>query len=543
MKVSGSMEPTLRRRNGRDNVRIFKPLLRAYALGYLSSVTPKLVSYVRRLRNKDWTAQQKLQELAKVLTGPLRLNSFPTACASLVGGSTLLPIGFYRLCALVTAGLFKRDVQISQGLDRLIRFVITFLSGWFSFQLLNRNRICLPVEDVRAIRNLTDQGKNPGQVMANPLGHHLPELAGRTMDLTIYMVTRSIDAVACAAWGRWSRRRRAQNRWTTVESLVPGFADATVFAMSAAVVMWAWFYLPERLPRTYEKWIREAAQVDSRLIEALRRVRRGVFVYGKDTGQAPLLQSMCKDYNWPEVWGDPAKVTPIPCEMVHMGCGPSCEKHALSRFAKTFKFACATYIPLQIVFRLRRMKSATALRRALSDAARSSAFLASFVSLFYYGVCLARTRLGPKIFDAKTVTPMMWDSGLCVGAGCLMCGWSILVEKARKRQELALFVAPRAAAAVLPRLYDKKVCIGPSHPLSTTGLHPHPLHPLFNVSNLACGRFQNNHEVLTRVGVSQYQYRERVAFAVSAAILITFLRERPTMVRGVFGRITSNVLN
>jgi hypothetical protein len=161
--------------------------------------------------------------------------------------------------------------------------------------------------------------------MANPLEHHRPELAGRTMDLTIYMVTRAVDAVACAAWGRWSRRRRAQNRWTTVETLVPGFADATVFAMSAAVVMWAWFYLPERLPRSYEKWIGEAAQVDSRLIEALRRVRRGVFVYGKDTGQAPLLQSMCKDYNWPEVWGDPAKVTPIPCEMVHMGCGPSCE--------------------------------------------------------------------------------------------------------------------------------------------------------------------------------------------------------------------------
>ncbi|EKV04026.1 Integral membrane protein [Penicillium digitatum] len=489
------MEPALWRRHRRDNVRVIKPLLHAYALGYLSSVTPKLISYVRRLRNKDWTAQQKLQELARVLTGPLRLNSFPTGCASLVGGSTLLPIGFYRLCALVTAGLSKRDFQISQGLDRLIRFVINFLSGWFSFQLLNRNRVCLPIEDVRDTQNCTDQGRDPGQAMTIPLEHHRPELAGRTVDLTIYMVTRAVDAVACAAWDRWSHRRRAQNRWTVAESLVPGFADATVFAMSAAVVMWAWFYVPGRLPRTYEKWIGEVAQVDSRLIEALRRVRRGVFVYGKDTGQAPLLQSMCKDYKWPEMWGDPAKVAPIPCEMVHMGCGPNCEKHALYRFAKTFKFACATYIPLQIVLRLRSMKSATALHRALSDATQSSAFLASFVTLFYYSVCLARTRLGPKIFDAKTVTPMMWDSGLCVGAGCLMCGWSILVEKTRKRQELALFVAPRAAATVLPRLYDKK-----------------------------------------------YQYRERVAFAVSAAILITCLRERPSIVRGVFGRITSSVL-
>lgn len=398
-------------------------------------------------------------QLAKVLTGPLRLNGFPTVCASLVGGSTLLPIALYRLCALILSRFSKSEHRISQKLDRLIRFVATFISGWFSFQLLNRNRICLTIKDARATRNYAEQGTDRGRIITNPQEHHRPELAGRTMDLTIYMVTRAVDAVACVAWNRWSRRRRAQNRWTVVESLAPGFADATVFATSAAVVMWAWFYLPERLPRTYEKWIGEAAQVDSRLIEALRRARRGIFVYGKDTGQAPLLQSMCKDYNWPEMWGDPAIVSPIPCEMVHMGCGPSCEKHALYRFAKTFRFACATYIPLQIVFRLRGMKSATALRRALTDAAQSSAFLASFVSLFYYGVCLARTRLGPKIFDSKSVTPMMWDSGLCVGVGCLMCGWSVLAEKARKRQELALFVAPRAAATVLPRLYNKKVCI------------------------------------------------------------------------------------
>lgn len=51
-----------------------------------------------------------------------------------------------------------------------------------------------------------------------------------------------------------------------------------------------------------------------------------------------------------------------------------------------------------------------------------------------------------------------------------------------------------------------------------------------------------DHELLT-LSVLQYQYRERIAFAVSAAILITCLRERPTMVRGVFGRITNSVLN
>ncbi|EPS28278.1 hypothetical protein PDE_03224 [Penicillium oxalicum 114-2] len=333
------------------------------------------------------------------------------------------------------------------------------------------------------------------QDLTNSSAPPLPDLAGRTMDLTIFTLIRATDVLACAAWSIWSRKRKADNLWTKVESSIPGLADAGVFATSAAVVMWAWFYLPEKLPRTYERWIGEMAKVDVRLIEALRRARRGIFVYGKDTGQAPLLRSMSRDFGWPEQWGDPKKTTPIPCEMVHMGCGPNCELHALSRFARTFKVACATYIPLQLIFRLRRIRDPVVLRRAVSEGARSSAFLAAFVSLFYYAVCLARTRLGPRLFDRKSVTPQMWDSGLCVGAGCLLCGWSVLVEQPRKRQELALFVAPRAAATVLPRLYDKK-----------------------------------------------FLHRERIAFALSAAILITTLREKPSLVRGVFGKIATRVL-
>ncbi|KAJ5729434.1 uncharacterized protein N7483_003942 [Penicillium malachiteum] len=486
------MEPAARLSSGSRHCRaqILKPIIRAYALGYLSSITPKIVSYTRHLRDKDLSTKEKLQELAQVLAGPLRLSGFPTFCGALIGGSTILPTLLYQLYAWIIVGS-KGHIRISQKGQRLLRFAAVFISAWYSFQLLNKNRSISrqQAQTRRASSSQHDSSNSP----ANSLERPCPELAGKTMDLTLFTVTRAADVIACMAWRRWYRYRKSTNRWTVIETFAPGLADAGVFALSAAIVMWAWFYSPERLPRTYEKWIGGIAKVDTRLIEALRRARRGVFVYGKDTGQAPLLESMCKDYNWPEEWGDPAKTAPIPCEMVHMGCGPNCEKHALSRFAKTFKFACATYIPLQIVFRFRRMKSRAALGRAISDAAQSSAFLASFVSLFYYSVCLARTRLGPKIFDKDTVTPLMWDSGLCVGAGCLMCGWSVLVEKTRKRQELALFVAPRAAATVLPRLYDRK-----------------------------------------------YQYRECIAFSISAAIIFTCLRENPRMIRGVFGGIATS---
>ncbi|KAL5340747.1 hypothetical protein BJX70DRAFT_93416 [Aspergillus crustosus] len=487
---------TLTRRRHRT-AQLLQPILRAYALGYLSTTTPKVISCLRGLwNNNDLNYQQKVRELFRVLASGARLGSFPTFCAALVGGSTLLPLLALRVLQYVCRRLSLDTKRLgSKQASRLIQFAAAFTSAWFSFQIMNQKPVSLRTV-YRDAQERTDQGTIASQPRSYLDPHRRPQFAGRTMDLTLFTFTRALDSIACVSWTWGQKKRKGNPRWAVVEFLAPNLADSAVFAVSAAVVMWAWFYVPERLPKSYGRWIGEVAQVDERLIEALRRARRNIFVYGKDTGQAPLLESMCKDFGWPTAWGDPAKTTPIPCEMVHMGCGPSCEKHAVSRFIRTFKFACATYIPLQIAFRFRSIKSKGALHRAVSDALRSSSFLASFVSLFYYSVCLSRTRLGPRLFNKETVTPQMWDSGLCVGAGCVMCGWSILVEHAKKRQEIALFVAPRAAATVLPRFYDQK-----------------------------------------------YQYRERVAFALSAAVLLTCFRESPDMVRGVFGRIGRSIMN
>lgn len=416
-------------------------------------------------------------QFARALTSAIRLSSFPSFCAFLVGGSTVSPVLIFRLCELVNRKLgSKANVLKSQGFTRFIRFVAAFLSSLLSLRLLNQKPIKLQETSVRVNHDTQSNGNVPSRLKSNREEQDTRQFAGRTMDLTLFTLTRAVDAMVCLAWSTWCHRRKLRNCLTKAESVAPQLADAGAFAASSAIVMWAWFYLPERLPRSYGKWIGEIAKVDTRLIEALRHARRGEFVYGKDTGQAPLLESMCKDYSWPLEWGNPQKTAPIPCEMVHMDCGPNCEMHAITRFARTFKLACATYIPLQIAFRPRAIKSVQSLVRALSEAMRSSAFLSAFVTLFYYSVCLARTRVGPKMFDQKTVTTQMWDSGLCVGAGCFMCGWSILVENPRKRQELALFVAPRAAATVLPRVYSKEVCLisRPCHLLTRLrwrGLH------------------------------------------------------------------------
>ncbi|KAK7723825.1 hypothetical protein SLS64_000156 [Diaporthe eres] len=263
--------------------------------------------------------------------------------------------------------------------------------------------------------------------------------------------------------------------------------------------MWNWFYNPSALPRAYNKWIASAASVDRRLVIALQRVRDGIMRYGEDTGHASLLQEMCEEYRWPMQWGDPAVSVPFPCEMVHMGAGPSCELHALSRFRRAWLWSMRTYLPLQMAVLLLRLRSFRTLRRdvvrAFLSASRSSAFLGSFITLFYYGVCLSRTRIGPHIVGKDVRAREKIDGGMCIGTGCFLCGWSVLLEPSSRRRELALFVAPRAVATMLPRKYD-----------------------------------------------ADKQWRETLVFAASTAVVFTCVMENKRRVRGVLGGLLRTVL-
>ncbi|KAF4630394.1 hypothetical protein G7Y89_g7740 [Cudoniella acicularis] len=314
------------------------------------------------------------------------------------------------------------------------------------------------------------------------------------MDLTLFAVTRALDVLVGELWSQRKTRRIASGQWTKIESSLSMLTDPSIFAGSCALIMWAWIYSPDRLPRSYNKWIKSAAAVDHRLLIALRRTRYGEIQYGLETGQAHLLQGMCKDYGWPMDFGDPVKSIPFPCEIVHMGTGKSCEYHALSRWIRSFAWAFSTYLPLNLVLVLRR-PSKRAVKQAFQSSARSSAFLGTFISLFYYGICLARTRVGPSVIGTSIPARQHIDSGICVGAGCALCGWSTILENQSRRKELGLFVAPRALATLFPRRY-----------------------------------------------VWEDQWKETLAFAISTAIVFTCVKERPERVRGVLGKLLHRVL-
>ena len=451
-----------------------------------------------------------------VLGEALALHRFPAFCAVLVGGSTLGQIPIHALLATV---LHLVKTHPRAGELRLTRFCARFIAALLaasaSFTLLNSApdthlslTASVPFQPRRHGARLGPFDEPPengsrqaAQVTTDSTSSPRVKLAGRTMDLTLFAAIRALDVVLGnptlpSSVKPDSRLRRAARH-----------APTGLFCFSAATIMWAWFYSPSRLPHSYNSWISAAAELDHRLVLALRHARYGTFCYGKDTGMAPLLGSLARDLDMAEELGDPAKTIPVPCELVHMGCGKSCEKHALWRFWRGWLFAARMYFPLQLLALARHMRNKSqpgnklagltqsSMLAAVGDASRRSAFLGGFVASFYYGVCLARTRLGPKLFASKTVSPQMWDSGLCVLVGCVLCGMSIFAEPSRRRLEMVLFVLPRAAATWFPRRY-----------------------------------------------VAALQWREQLAFAVSAAVVLTAAQEDPRRVRGVLGSLLHRLL-
>ncbi|KAF3766351.1 hypothetical protein M406DRAFT_89160 [Cryphonectria parasitica EP155] len=466
-----------------------RPLVRAYLFGYGFSVGPRVLSLLlhhllKLSPRRKGTAQDDaapsgksqaplLESLGKILRAGTQLNRFPTFCAALVGSSTLLEV---RHDITITAQAFRNGS------------LLTSVSSWIACS-------------TESIFSTAKEGHQPAGQGSPASPEAIKPQAGRTLDLTLFAATRALDVIIGELWSqrRVVRSPSASRTTRTLDYLTSTLTDPLIFALTSGIVMWNWFYAPHALPRAYNKWIASAASVDQRLIVALQRVRAQIMRYGEDTGQAPLLQGMCEDFGWPTAWGDPAVSVPFPCEMVHMGVGPSCELHALSRFLRAWAWSMRTYLPLQLVMFAARARGSKDLRRdfvrTLTSASRSSAFLGAFIALFYYGVCLTRTRVGPHVLGTSPGARQRIDSGLCVGAGCLLCGWSVLLETAGRRKELGLFVAPRAVATMLPRRYD-----------------------------------------------ADRQWMEKMTFAASTAVVFTCVLENKRRVRGVLGSVLRMVL-
>lgn len=98
------LKPPSRRRWDSAIPPTLRPLVRAYLLGYGFAVAPRLATLLlqhlaRYRRNKQATTARDTQRgepfldaLQRILLGGLDWRRFPTFCAVLVGGTTLLEV-------------------------------------------------------------------------------------------------------------------------------------------------------------------------------------------------------------------------------------------------------------------------------------------------------------------------------------------------------------------------------------------------------------------------------------------------------------------
>ena len=389
-------------------------------------------------------------QIALLLRATVEIHRFPAFCGFTVGVSTALRPVFERLL-----GGSSRDQQVFAS------FLASSVAAAGGLQLLNSRQ-------------------------------YKYTSAGRTIDMTLFAASKAADVLIGELWARLRARRTRAGTLTRLERFIGASIDPTLFAISSGIIMYVWVYTPEKLPPAYTKQIASMANADNRLLITLRKIKSGEYIYGRDTGQADILQSYCADLGLPLQWGDPAQNKTIPCELVHAGRTKHCEMHALREFWKaTWKTAFPIYLTLNMLRFLKpRLPTARALVTALLAAARSASFLGAFVGLFWYGVCLTRTRLGPLFTENQIALDK-----ICVKIGCLMCGWSVLVETRARQAEFMFFVLPRALAAVAPRRYDPR-----------------------------------------------YQWVETTVFSLSAGVLMSCVRANPRRVRGMFGRLLGKVI-
>ncbi|KAF8973929.1 hypothetical protein BDZ97DRAFT_1912380 [Flammula alnicola] len=333
-------------------------------------------------------------------------------------------------------------------------------------------------------------------------------LTSPTLDLTLLLLVRAVDSIVqtfilqkpVPARSGSRNGRNAEHtaepklvhdrlaeekvrRENKMRQLWTSQVDAFVFWACSARIMWCFFYEPQRLPRSYVKWINTLANLDGRIVTVLQHVRAGTWSYlTGSTLHGRLLQGSAQDLGLPPAWGDPSAlpayggavanevwknlgvknrrgVGGIPCEILHqevgssLGLTGSCTVNASLRVLKGFAEALAIYLPVHflpvLLTRPQTLARPHRLLETLMGALRSATFLSSFIGLYWYTVCLTRTLVLARLFPF--ISHDFWDGPFgCVMAGCLMCGSSIWIENGRRRGEMALYVLPRAVRACLP---------------------------------------------------------------------------------------------
>ncbi|KAF9425579.1 hypothetical protein BGZ94_007410 [Podila epigama] len=447
--------------------------LRSYGVGYVFATAPKLVktllAFVLHPR-KAAKGQNPLVALIRSILVVLRDG----ASARKDGMSMLLMItlGGYKLLELFINRGVKKAILMQQLQQQLQQQQQQNVHAQHENGITAeappqpfRKRIQLSSKDLETVE-LTPDMKQRVTMLSSFLSSaaailfmHRYRARHATIDYSLFAVVRALDVGGHVA---------VKNNWGP--SWLGTYGALAVFVMSCTEIMYSWLYDPSRLPGPYAFWITRMARMDKRLLETLRGIRDGSIQF-KSTNPphvAGLLTGLCDDLGLDPAMGDFERRSRLSCKVVHQGIADSCEAHTAYRWAQGFMVSAGIYLPVHLLPALLSPKSfikklqenpVTTLSSTLLATARSSAFLATYIALIWYGICTWRSKVMPLTMKltGRRYTSNVVDNIYGPLLGCFLCGFSVVIEKPHRRAEMALYVLPRAMYSMWSRVMSGRL--------------------------------------------------------------------------------------
>ncbi|KAI5968870.1 hypothetical protein CANMA_002044 [Candida margitis] len=293
-----------------------------------------------------------------------------------------------------------------------------------------------------------------------------------TFDWTFILVTKALDSVISATV------------LPQVSAETNDLVEFSVILVSTYCVMTAWWFKPDRLSPGMVNWITKMSRIDPNIQKGMQLLNDGELDY--NTQEALPSEDTFKIYadskgKDPKL-GDLRQQNKLPCEVLHEFTTKSCFKHTLDNFLAQFTSSLRfySYINLFAFVFFRGFKGN--LKKAFIKTIKSSLFVSSLTTIHWGCICSIRN-YHPKLYNQR-----FWDI-LSIKAGSALAGLSVLFESAKRRDDLMLFVTPKA----LGTFFD-----------ATDSLERRKL--------------------------------ETLAFSLSFAVLVAFARSSPTRLRGVVGK-------
>ncbi|KAH8922946.1 hypothetical protein BT69DRAFT_1297544 [Atractiella rhizophila] len=220
-----------------------KPFLKAFMVGYLFDVLPRLLGMFLRKSKKSRRGFWYLLAAIRIIRDGFRPGRLALSAGISLGGAKFLD------------GILQQQLA--------------------NYRESNGRSNALSAKD-QYYSSLTAASAS------SLIGISILKSPSESLSLTLFSLVRALDTAFRILYRKLSALEAFDSqRSQALLDEIAKLGDIFLFWISSWRIMWVWFYQPELLPPSYVLWISRLSRVDHRLLQVLRHARAGEWQYGK----------------------------------------------------------------------------------------------------------------------------------------------------------------------------------------------------------------------------------------------------------------------